>query len=370
MTDTLDATVNPIVQQLLAENKFIEAGDVLLGAQRFAEASILYEGNDNEKAAHAAEQDNNYLRAAGLYSSLEHTDLIVAHCLAKAGRLNDAREIYKKRDEQIYVDLVRADMNVMTEASQKGQEALSSGNLDTALEQFELLVNKFPGHGESRHSLTRVYQMLGEHEKAIEQLHFALTFNPEQYLREDDIENMAIQLTHLYGQKGTHKLLLYDRVFKRLYLQGHSLMKNTTLTTEESANTINTYKAENPDSHLLLGLMYVRSGLYRDAIDEFAQLEGRTVDTAEARKQINEESRSVHRTAVGHFRAGIYEEAVKHYHLSMLLDPTNAWAFHDLGETYIRLGREDHAKSFFTLAVDVDKTGKIVAYLAKKYPTS
>jgi len=188
-----------------------------------------------------------------------------------------------------------------------------TGKIDRAIEEFERAIELQPMSDAAHRWLGHCYTQEGEMERAIDYFERAIRLRPGYW------EN-------------------YSRLGFCYYTFGHY---------HEAAEQFRRMITIQPDNYLgydNLGAMYNCLGRYEEAV----AMQGRAIE-------IYPNHRSYSNQGTAYFFLRRYEEAIAAYNTAISLNPRDDLYYGNLGDAYLRVGRDQDAREQFQLASDLLK---------------
>jgi adenylate cyclase len=188
-----------------------------------------------------------------------------------------------------------------------------TGKIEGAIEEFERAVALQPMSDAAHRWLGRCYVQQGEMERAIDYFRKAIALRPGYW------ENYS-RLGFCYHTFGRYR---------------------------DAAEQFRRVITIQPDNYLgydNLGAMYIFLGLYEEAVT----IQRRAIE-------IYPNHRSYSNLGTACFHLGRYEEAIAAYRTAIDLKPRDDLYHRNLGDAYLRVGREQDAEQQFTVASDLLK---------------
>lgn len=188
-----------------------------------------------------------------------------------------------------------------------------TGKIERAIEELECAIDLQPMSDAAHRWLGRCYTQQGEMERAIDYFEKAIGLRPGYW------EN-------------------YSRLGTCYYTFGRY---------REAAEQFRRVITIQPDNYLgydNLGAMYIFLGLYEDCI----AMQRRAIE-------IYPNHRSYSNLGTACFYLERYEEAIAAYKTAISLNPRDDTYYRNLGDAYLRVGKEEHAQEQFKLAINLLK---------------
>jgi serine/threonine protein kinase/tetratricopeptide (TPR) repeat protein len=278
----------------------------------------LYEGNSIEAVSllnEAVEHDSDFALA---YAYL-------GEALSNSGRMDEARDALRNA-AQLGEGLSRADSLFIT-----AREAMSAGEIDRAIEAFELLVQLLPNNLSAVYELAQAYEMKGDWDGAIRNLERIIELDPK-------FVTALFALGRVHIKRGSGQDAL-DYLYRALSL-------NTLLGNDEGRATVLN----------AIGLAEYYLDRYDDALNHYRE-------SLEIKRQIGDrrgESATLSNMAVVYQVRGDYEKCIETYESALEIsrelgdDRGTAENLINMGTAYEETGALDEALESYKRALKVE----------------
>ena len=278
----------------------------------------LYEGNNIEAItllSEAVERDPDF--------ALAYTHL--GEALSNSGRMEEARNALKEAAER-GTGLTRADSLFIT-----AREAMVAGEIDRAIEAFELLVQLLPNNLSAVYELAQAYEMKGDWEGAIRNLERIIELDPK-------FVTALFAMGRVNIKKGSGQEAL-DYLYRALSL-------NTLLGNDEGRATVLN----------AIGLADYSLDRYDDALKNYTE-------SLEIKREIGDrrgESATLSNMAVVYQVRGDYEKCIETYEAALGIskelgdDRGTAENLINLGTAYEERGSLDEALESYKKALKIE----------------